>query len=34
MEIGHVPAIQEDALIVPRFDRTSTGKRIHFEERR
>lgn len=32
MEIVHLPAIKEDALIVPRFDRTSRGKRIHFEE--
>ena len=32
MEIVHLPAIKEDALIVPRFDRTPTGKRIHFEE--
>lgn len=32
MEIMHLPAIKEDALIIPRFDRTRTGKRIHFEE--
>jgi serine/threonine-protein kinase HipA len=32
MEIVHLPAVQEDALIVPRFDRTATGKRLHFEE--
>ena len=32
MEITHLPAIKEDALIIPRFDRTRTGKRIHFEE--
>jgi serine/threonine-protein kinase HipA len=32
MQIVHLPAIKEDALVIPRFDRTSTGKRIHFEE--
>jgi serine/threonine-protein kinase HipA len=32
MEIKHLPAIKEDALIIPRFDRTRRGKRIHFEE--
>jgi serine/threonine-protein kinase HipA len=32
MAIVHLPAIKEDALIIPRFDRTRTGKRIHFEE--
>ena len=32
MEVTHLPAIKEDALIIPRFDRTRTGKRIHFEE--
>jgi serine/threonine-protein kinase HipA len=32
MDIEHIPAINEDALIIPRFDRTRTGKRIHFEE--
>lgn len=32
MDIVHLPSIKEDALIIPRFDRTSTGKRIHFEE--
>ncbi|HEY5569438.1 MAG TPA: HipA domain-containing protein [Gammaproteobacteria bacterium] len=31
-EIVHLAAIKEDALIIPRFDRTSSGKRIHFEE--
>lgn len=30
--IVHVPSIREDALIIPRFDRMPTGKRIHFEE--
>jgi serine/threonine-protein kinase HipA len=32
MEVIHLPSIKEDALIIPRFDRTATGKRIHFEE--
>ncbi len=32
MEIIHLPSIKEDALIIPRFDRTRSGKRIHFEE--
>ena len=32
MHITHVPAVKEDALIISRFDRTPTGKRIHFEE--
>lgn len=32
MEIVHLPAVREDALIIPRFDRTATGKRLHFEE--
>lgn len=32
MDILHLPSIKEDALMIPRFDRTSTGKRIHFEE--
>ena len=33
MDIVHLPSIKEDALIIPRFDRTGTGKRrIHFEE--
>lgn len=32
MEIVHLPSIKEDALIIPRFDRTRAGKRIHFEE--
>jgi serine/threonine-protein kinase HipA len=31
-DIIHLPSIKEDALIIPRFDRTSTGKRAHFEE--
>lgn len=32
MEIVHLPAVKEDALIIPRFDRSATGKRVHFEE--
>src|SRR5258708_7722569 len=32
MDILHLPSINDDALIIPRFDRTSTGKRVHFEE--
>ena len=33
MAIAHLPSIKEDALIIPRFDRTPTGKRrMHFEE--
>src|SRR6266404_372425 len=32
MDIVHLPSIKEDPLIIPRFDRTSTGKRVHFEE--
>ena len=32
MDIVHLPSINDDALIIPRFDRTSTGKRVHFEE--
>ncbi|MGD9152357.1 MAG: HipA domain-containing protein [Gammaproteobacteria bacterium] len=33
MKLVHLPSIQEDALIIPRFDRSSTGKRsYHFEE--
>ncbi len=32
MQIEILAAIGEEALIIPRFDRTSTGKRIHFEE--
>ncbi len=33
MEITNIPAINEQALIVPRFDRTPTGRRLyHFEE--
>lgn len=33
MEIATIPSIQETALIIPRFDRSSTGKRLHhFEE--
>ncbi len=32
MKIVTIPSIGERSLIIPRFDRTSTGKRIHFEE--
>jgi serine/threonine-protein kinase HipA len=33
MEIASIPSINELALVIPRFDRTSTGKRLyHFEE--
>jgi serine/threonine-protein kinase HipA len=33
MELRHISAIQEDALVIPRFDRSPTGKRLHhFEE--
>lgn len=33
IEIARVSAIKEDALIIPRFDRTPAGKRLHhFEE--
>lgn len=32
LEIVSLPAVRETALIIPRFDRTRTGKRIHFEE--
>ena len=32
MEIVHLDAIKENALVIPRFDRTSSGQRIHFEE--
>jgi serine/threonine-protein kinase HipA len=32
MDIVHLSSIKEDALIIPRFDRTRTGKRVHFEE--
>ncbi len=32
MQLTSVPAIKEDALIITRFDRTPSGKRIHFEE--
>lgn len=32
MGITHLPAIKEDVLIISRFDRTRSGKRIHFEE--
>lgn len=31
-EITSISSIKEQALIIPRFDRTSSGKRIHFEE--
>lgn len=32
MEIVSLSSIKEEALIIPRFDRTDTGKRVHFEE--
>jgi len=33
MELMHLSSINEDALIIPRFDRTPAGKRLHhFEE--
>jgi len=33
MELGDIAAIHEQALIIPRFDRSATGKRLHhFEE--
>jgi serine/threonine-protein kinase HipA len=32
MEIVRLDAIKENALVIPRFDRTFSGKRIHFEE--
>ncbi|MBN1282968.1 MAG: HipA domain-containing protein [Proteobacteria bacterium] len=32
MEIVTIPSIKEQAIIIPRFDRTPTAKRIHFEE--
>jgi serine/threonine-protein kinase HipA len=32
LEIKEIPTINASALIVQRFDRTPTGKRIHFEE--
>lgn len=32
MEIVDLPFIKERALIIPRFDRTRSGKRVHFEE--
>lgn len=32
LEIGSISGIDEPALIVKRFDRTASGKRIHFEE--
>ena len=33
MEITEIPAIHEPALVIPRFDRSATGKRLHhFEE--
>ena len=33
MNLMHLSAIKEDALVIPRFDRSSTGKRLHhFEE--
>lgn len=32
LEIAALATIHEQALIIPRFDRTPSGKRIHFEE--
>jgi len=32
MKIVRLASIKEDALIIPRFDRASSGRRIHFEE--
>lgn len=33
MEMAHIPSIHEPALVIPRFDRSPTGKRLyHFEE--
>lgn len=32
MKIARLPAIGEEALIITRFDRTPSGKRLHFEE--
>lgn len=32
MEMTTLPAIGEEALVIPRFDRTASGQRIHFEE--
>ena len=32
MEIVYLDAIKENALVIPRFDRTVSGRRIHFEE--
>lgn len=33
MELTTIPSITEEALVIPRFDRSSTGKRLrHFEE--
>ncbi len=32
MEIAKIPSIKEEALVIPRFDRSASGKRIHFEE--
>jgi serine/threonine-protein kinase HipA len=32
MKIVRLPAASEDALVITRFDRTRTGKRLHFEE--
>jgi len=33
MELTRIPAINEPALVIPRFDRSSTGRRLHhFEE--
>lgn len=32
MALQHLPVIEEDALIIQRFDRTPSGRRLHFEE--
>ncbi|NGZ95630.1 MAG: hypothetical protein CV089_05785 [Nitrospira sp. WS110] len=32
MHLGRVEGVPEQALIIPRFDRTADGRRIHFEE--
>lgn len=32
MQIEYLDTINEEALIIPRFDRTVSGKRLHFEE--
>ena len=32
LEIDRLPSVNEDALVIRRFDRTPSGKRLHFEE--